>query len=543
MTKFSFITFLLIGTTLSLVFFSCGKENKDMSVVHEGARDNIEDIATESIISIDDKLPIMHTCDIILTGDTILFDDHMNDELKFTAYDIYKDKVVGRFGKPGSGPGELANYGSIFYDGNTQNLYMNEANQGKVIGFYLPDAIDNTEYIPFVKFNMNFNGPQNFYMFPYYINDSTVICTTFVPNEDTHSISSHIGRLNLLEHTITTIDTLSTVDNIRYSISVSPKYDVIFAAGNNKDEIRIYDIDGNLMKTVYGPDYDERVVNRNKYFSQPIFCGDKILSIYAGGKETKGQEIIVMDRDGRYIKTLRFSIPLFDIEYHAKSDRLYLSTDAAPQFGYLENFGSLINNGNQAAKSVSNNPIEESSKEDIKDENIDIDVADKQDNPTESVESQPEKTTPATDDGKVKIIYSNPAAAAAAKVTDGKSSAGPLILIDANTHGERVEHLNVGAYPEGDEYVYTIGFFNRSDETVEIESICLPDDYFKASWPSVNTLKPNMVLFLRLVCSKPLDKKEYPVIIHFRDKKLPTQTLSITLYRSGAQLYNEMHNN
>ena len=542
MTKFSFITSILIGTTLSLVFFSCGKENKDMSVIHEGARDNIEDIAMENIVSIDDRLPIMHTCAMMLIGDTILFNDHMNDELKFTAYDIYKDKVIGRFGKPGSGPGELANYGGNFYD-NKNILYLSEANQGKILGYNLPDAINNPEYTPFVKANMSFVGIGNAYITPNYLNDSTIICSALSRSKNSGSLTSRIGRLNLINQSVSLIDTLSKDDNIRYTISVSPEQDRIYATGRTHDEIRIYDIDGNLMKIIYGPDYDERIVKRSIYFSQPIFCGDKILSIYAGGKETRGQEIIVMDRDGRYIKTLRFSIPLFDIEYHAKSDRLYLSTDAAPQFGYIENFGALINDGNQAAKSVSNNPIEEFSKEDIKDENINIDVADKQDNPTESIESQPEKTTTATDDGKVKIIYSDSAAAAAAKVTDGKSSAGPLILIDANTHGERVEHLNVGAYPEGDEYVYTIGFFNRSDETVEIESICLPDGYFKASWSSANTLNPNMVKFLRLVCSKPLDKKEYPVIVHFRDKKLPAQTLSITLYRSGAQLYNEMHNN
>lgn len=162
----------------------------------------------------------------------------------------------------------------------------------------------------------------------------------------------------------------------------------------------------------------------------------------------------------------------------------------------------------------------------------------------ESDEPEVEKTVTASDDGKVKCIASDPSAAAAAKSSGGKSSAGPITLIDTNARGAHVDHLKVGAYPEGDgKYLYTIGLFNRSDEPVEIASICLPDGYFKASWSTGNTLKPNMVGFLRLTCDKPLDNKEYPVIVHFRDEKHPSQTLCMTLYSSGAQLYNEMNKN
>ena len=247
----------------------------------------------------------------------------------------------------------------------------------------------------------------------------------------------------------------------------------------------------------------------------------------------------MMVRGGMYVKTLRFSIPLHDIKYHKKTDRLYISTDAAPQFGYIEDFGKLIEGNMQEAMPVRNVKSDKAVTEDARTE-APITQAKQE----ESDEPEVEKTATASDDGKVKCIASDPSAAAAAKSPGGKSSAGPISLIDTNARGAHVDHLKVGAYPEGDgKYLYTIGLFNRSDEPVEIASICLPDGYFKASWSTGNTLKPNMVGFLRLTCDKPLDNKEYPVIVHFRDEKHPSQTLCMTLYSSGAQLYNEMNKN
>lgn len=511
----------IIATGVSLMLISCGADNQSSSVMHIGKRDNIVAVQTDCIVPIDDSLPIMHTCGITLCGDILLFDDHINDELKFTAYDISQGKVAGRFGRSGNGPGELANYGATFYDGSSNTLYVTEANQGKVFGFYLPDAISNPEYIPFIKAGMNFVGGSNAYNTPHYINDSTVICSTFIRDKETGSFSSHIGRLNLITQSVSVIDTVSGNDGIRYGIAVSPE-NMIYAISRTHDEIRIYDINGNLVKTIYGPDYEEKMVKRRKYFYRTVFCGEKILSVYAGGKDGKGHDIVVMDRDGKYVKTIRFSIPLQDIAYHGKTDRLYISTDATPQFGYIENFGTFI----------------DVNVKDVKDDNnLKIDTAGRD-------ELGNDKSEPIVDDGNVKCILSDPTAVAAAVKASEKSSTGPLTLIDMNACGAHVEHLKVGAYPEGDgEYLYTIGLFNGSDRPVEIASICLPDNYFNAKWTMKNILEPNMVRFLRLTCNKPLDNKEYPIVVHFLNEKYPPQTLCMTLYCSGIQLYNEMQSN
>lgn len=496
-------------TAILFLLFSCAKAS---SVTQQKTRDNVIDIPSDLIVSIDDNLPILHTCDIIMTGDTILFDDHLNGDFKFTAYDIFGDKTLGRFGKPGGGPGELANYGGIFYDEASGNLYVTEAGQGKLLQFYLPQAISDAGYIPSVRYAMDFTGGNNAYTCPHYINDSTVICAAFVRNKQSLSFSTHIGRLNMLTKSVTVIDTLPDTDNIRYLISVSPRHNRIFAAGRIKDEMRIYDLDGHLVQTIHGPDYDDRIENRRFYFSCTAFCNDKILAIYGGGSEKKGHDIVVMDINGKYLNTLRFDMPLHDIKYHDKTDRLYLVTDDTPQFGYIENFSKILDG-----------------KEEIRTHLPE---------PTSTDDAAEKKAAVSPEDskaGKVKILVAN-------HETNAKSTQGPLIFIDANTHGAtKTDHLNVGAYKEGDLYRYTISILNRSDKPVSIKSFSLPDDYFKAEWSTVGVMVPNMIGFLYLTCKQPLEDKPYHLIIEYNDPGLPPQILHMTLFASGAQLYNKLH--
>ena len=328
---------------MELLITTCSTDKRESTVVYEDSRDKIEEIATDHIVSLDDELPIMHNGGLDLFGDVLLFDDHLNDEYKFTAYDVSLSKVVGRFGRPGGGPGELHNYGSPFYDNKTNTLYVNEANQGKIYGYNLTEAISNPEYTPFVKATMSFEGVGNAYVSPHYINDTTIICSAISRNSQKRTFTSRIGRLNLITQNVTLLDSMSPDDDIRFITAVSPEKGIIYAAGKNRDELRLYDMDGNRTKTIYGPDHDERRAKSQRYHSSLISCGDKLLSIYSSGNAKKGLDIVVMNGEGRYIKTLRLPVPLHEIAYHEGTDRLFISTQDTPQFGYIANFSKYLN--------------------------------------------------------------------------------------------------------------------------------------------------------------------------------------------------------
>lgn len=414
---------LLIAVMSSMILFSCTNNGDNTTVYNEGTRDNIIEI-TDTIISIDHKLPILHPCELILTGDTLLFADPQSTDLSFTAFDLNRDTVIGRFGKHGGGPGELANYGGIFYDANARQLYVTEASKGKIYGFYLPEAIANQDYTPFVKLNMNFNGGSNGYASPHYINDSTIICSVLVRNDKARSFSSHIGNLNLISGTVSVIDSIPDSDNIRYSIVVLPDRDMVVAAGKVKDEIRIYNLNGALKSTIYGPDYDETVVNSKRYFSRLITCGDKIAAIYAGGSEQNGHDIVVMDLTGKYLKTIRFEQPLHNIKYHPKSDRLYVVTDDTPQFGYIENFSGLLDGDKKNSVKAKTVAVETSEKEEAAPVETHEVIAD---NVTEAstVTDGDKAEVSEEDDNNVKCKLSDPKAAKMAKQGVKQSSEGP----------------------------------------------------------------------------------------------------------------------
>lgn len=526
-----FINFsLMILACFSTI--SCGTNSRQPDIIHVGSRDNIVNV-TDQIVSIDNGLPEMHwLTHLILAGDTLLFHDPKSVELQFTAYDIFKNKVIGRFGKFGNGPGEIANLGAIFYVPDSKSIFGANANQGKIVGFYLPDAIGNPDYSSFDKFNMDFTSGNNAILYPHYLNDSTIICTVYVPDKITRSMATHIGNLNFSSQSVSVIDSIPQGESARFGITVSPQHNIIYAADKYQDVISIFNLEGKLQRRIYGPEYNEEIDRRNTSFSHVALCGDYVANIYSDRNDSNQNEnIIVTDIQGNYIKTLKFDFPLNDIIYHQKTGRLYISTDGETQFGYID-FDKIL------GKKTKNNPGKQAEPDKTTPDS-------ETPHPTESSDNISHKATP-SDDGEIKCITCARKAKDTVKRLKGQSDSGPLSLVDLNTHSlTPVSHLKVGAYKESNGYyLYTIGLFNPDgNDTVTIKSISLPDGYFDAEWPGKSTLGPETAGFLRLWCKEPKTQENYSIVVTYDDNKYPDQAFSISLYPSGAQLYNEMHNN
>ena len=47
-------------------------------------------------------------------------------------------------------------------------------------------------------------------------------------------------------------------------------------------------------------------------------------------------DIIILDFNGNYLKTMRLNDRIVDMVYHEGTGRLYVSTDGDPQFGYIQ---------------------------------------------------------------------------------------------------------------------------------------------------------------------------------------------------------------
>ncbi len=201
---------------LLFAMWSCGTKESGPVIVYESARDNHMN-ATNMLVSIEVNLPDMHSFTYFIpAGDTLLIKDGKAN-LQFTAYDIYADTTIGRFGKLGNGPGEIANFGALFYNPNSKMLYGHNANQNKISGFYLPRAVANPDYDAFDKFKMKtFTKPI---LGPCYINDSIIFCTTYA---SMGSAEVQLAKWNFITNKVSIIDSIPYHDNPKFNFDDSP---------------------------------------------------------------------------------------------------------------------------------------------------------------------------------------------------------------------------------------------------------------------------------------------------------------------------------
>lgn len=316
---------------MTLLLGACG--GNSVSEYHEEKRNNVTD-GTSIIVSIDDKLPPIHSLAVpVMAGDTLVIQDFKSTDLMYTAYDIYKDKTIGRFGRFGNGPGEVANPLLLFYNKYNRTLYVGNSSRGKLVGFHLPEAVADTSYHAIDKLTMDFFKGI---LYPQVMDENTVLCTTY---QDLTTRASKICRLDLNSGEISVIEDVDSAANVSRCIAVSEENKKIYSADKQRDLIRILSLDGEVIRTIYGPEYEDNINENDSYFAEVQVCGDKLAFVYTGpdsDSDKRYDKIILTDLDGKYLKTLVFDETIWGMAYHDKTGRLYLTTKGEPQIGYIE---------------------------------------------------------------------------------------------------------------------------------------------------------------------------------------------------------------
>ena len=514
-----------------LLFCSCGQNNNNVNETHSGDRDKV---TTVTLTSIDDALPMIHSdARLSAYGDTLIIRDHKSTDRQLIAYDLNKGQYLGSFGKYGQGPGEIANFGSLFYDSKKGVIYGLDLSRWQIVGFNLREAIVDTAYLAFTKIKLTDHDGGRAINMPTYVNDSTIFCSVFVPDETGMSLSSYIGKFNLLTGHSTLLDSIDDPGRHTGYVAASLNHNIIVEAGMTHDRVRIYDLDGNLKRIIYGPDFESKHDGRTYYFSSSIIAGDKLLSVYSGvdaRKQVTGHEIVVMDLDGNYIKTLEIGARIASIAYHDKTDRVYVSQDGEPQFGYFV-LSEALGTSASGEKQTDNDHS-------ATDADADSD-ADK--NQTDTGD-QKESTT--TQKG-IQIVYSSQEAIKAHKYTGSTEKKVPLTLIDPYNHSVTpVSMADIGAspMPDGKGVYYMVNLLNQSQDTVSIESLRLPDARFSAQWTGLVKYIPTLFSGFILKADKGVKLDDYRFVITYKDNKYPPQTFHINLHPDEKKLIEDGEN-
>lgn len=336
---------LSLYSLLLLLLFGCQKSNNSM-VEYEGKRENV---IVPKTVSIADELPDMHSFShLYIIGDTLVINDHKSTTFQFAAYDIAKEKYICSFGKFGNGPGEIANFGSIYINPEKRKLIGTDLNKFRVVGFQLDSALSDTAYVPQIMGKLRSeNGVISVMLSSNFVNDTTAYCEMNTPTErrDVPLVSS-LGKYNPYEGKMTEITAVSDDERERYCVAVSLKDSLIYAFGRNNDVVTLLDLEGNRIKTIIGPDNIEKPGGRLLFYTWPVVGGNHVFVVYSG-KELRDRpnnnDIHVLTLDGRYELTFRLDDQIAGLAYHEPTNRLYFSTEGEPQFGYISLDDYLVN--------------------------------------------------------------------------------------------------------------------------------------------------------------------------------------------------------
>ena len=269
----------------------------------------------------------------------MIFHDYQSTDRQFLGYDLDKGKCLGWFGIFGNGPGEIANFGACFFDPYKRIFYGMDGNQWNISGFELDKALKDSTYRAFTKASMAALELRVPVVKVFFKNDSTVLCHLYEMNDNWTRYIERLGRLDIETGEIEIINEFLPDEDAGLGIGVSFKDSLICVAHHTNDRIDLLKLDGSLIKTVYGPDYHSPRLHKIYYFYVPVFCGDKICVVYYGKFDptfSVGRDILMFDLEGNYLKTLRCDMPITDIAYHEKTNRLYVCTNGDPQFGYIQ---------------------------------------------------------------------------------------------------------------------------------------------------------------------------------------------------------------
>ena len=503
----------LMSFAIVSLLCSCRQSNDSVAEVHSDSRDKV---TTVTLNSIDDDLPPIHSdARFYISGDTLYINDYKSTYLQFIAYDLNNAKYIGAFGKYGLGPGEIANFGSLFFDRHRGIMYGMNLAKWEIDGFDIKEALADSSYKAFVKVKLTENDerPINHAT---YVNDTTIYCAVYVPEEHGMQLSSHVGKFNLLSGKSEILDSVAEPGRHTGVIEVMPSQNRIFEIGITHDRIRIYNLDGNLIKTVYGPDFKEKHDRRTYYFASTALAGDKLLAVYSG-KDARhkdaDREIVVMDLDGNYIKTLDIGARIASIAYYDKTDRVYVSQYGEPQFGYF-NLSEVLGDSASTKAGLSG-------KEEAADD-------------TEKEQSTPATVTVSSSKG-VEIIYSSDEAAKAPKYDSSKKNDGPFSLIDPliSSSMAAVGITDIGGWKfseDDDMKRYSVSIKNLSSDTVAIESIKLPDARFEVEWNGVVKYIPGLLSGFNLKTKEDVRLDDYRFILTYKGGKYPPQTFHINLH-------------
>lgn len=302
---------------------------------------NVHDYVKE--IEIEDVL-IGSSAHLFLLSDYMIISDIRSSDKLIHVFDKNNFNYVTSIGNRGEGPDEITNMGFIGIDEAKRVLYVSDHGKQKIFCYNIDSVIMDSLYIPWVKMRMNAKQFPSEYQF---INDSLCIGRVIEPIGNSNFKPS-VAKWNMETGEIEFMKYEHPgIEKKRIVCTASKENELYAEFYSNYDLITICNFDGELICNIYGPGWGDRKTTRTDYFSDGVFCDDKIFALYSGGdsfiqdksgkiKSALPTKFLVFNLNGDYLKTLETGYRISSFCYDKKNNRLILNLDDMIQFAFLD---------------------------------------------------------------------------------------------------------------------------------------------------------------------------------------------------------------
>ena len=226
-------------------------------------------------------------------------------------------KHVTSAGIVGRGPGEVTRTGKPAINHFNNDIWLSDHGKQLMWRFPLDSIIKNKDFLPTESIVLK---PDTFMVHPFFLNDSTIIGRA-ARIIDNNSFEMLTAKLNIntnkttafgYQHPVAKGKRLSTS-----TFGLSLKDSIYVIAHDNVDLITICNLDGSLLRNVYGPQWEQSLKDyesRMAYYAATInFYKKHIIVGYIGSKS------IVFDKQGMPMGSSPTFFHVFDIKGNYKT--------------------------------------------------------------------------------------------------------------------------------------------------------------------------------------------------------------------------------
>lgn len=169
--------------------------------------------------------------------------------------------------------------GHVGIDEAQRTFFVSDHGKQKIFSYNLDSVLANPFYIPNIKADIKIGLFPDTYR---YINDTLCIGRIIEPI-GTNDFKSLVAKWNMQTGEIRPMKyEHPDIKKKRITADVSPEYGLYVECYSRYDLMTICDLNGNLKYNIYGPKW-EKETTQTAHYSQPVFCGNKIIAGYSGG--------------------------------------------------------------------------------------------------------------------------------------------------------------------------------------------------------------------------------------------------------------------